>query len=139
MASGPNIGERVSVLETGFKDLKSTVENGRVETRQGFVDVTQTLNGMRMELAGLAGSARPTNWLGIAAAAAAVVAVIGAFFTLAEWRVSVTADPFAKTLDLQRRAMDKQAEQIIELRVEHGILKDRMRRIAPDHSQVTTR
>ena len=139
MASGPNIGERVSVLETGFKDLKSTVENGRVETRQGFVEVTQTLNQVRTDVAALAGRARPTNWVGIAAAVAAVVGVMGAFFTLAEWRVSVTADPFAKTIELQRRTIDKLAEQIIELRVEHGVMKDRLRRVAPEQSQVTAR
>lgn len=122
-----NIDTRVGVLENGLRDLRGVVDTGRVETRQGFQDVNSAIIRLSEQIST---RAAPTNWWGVFSAAAATVVVIGALFSLAEWRVGVASDPSHRAQELARKQIEKLHEQVIELRIQNGIAADRMGRAA---------
>lgn len=125
MAGKTDMPTRVGVLESSVGDLRSAVDNVRVETRQGFDAVNRQLADLGKQMLS---SPKPTNWLGIVAAMASTVVIIGALFSLAEWRVGVAQDPTHRALEQSRKEADKQREMIIELRIQNAIIGDRLGR-----------
>lgn len=97
---------RVSVLEHGFSRLEHKVDSGMAELGHKLDKVIS--NG---------GGQRPNLYASIGLVVA-VVSIIGAIFSLAEWRVGVASDPLKVTLDDMRRQLRDGNEKLIQLRVD---------------------
>lgn len=120
------LAPRVSVLETNVESVKADVGTLRNETREGFAGVRAALDRIGERLAASdtarltyeAGRPRSTNWYAVIGFVVAAVTIMGAIFSLAEWRVSTAFDPLKEIVREHRHELRETREKHLQLRIE---------------------
>lgn len=113
------LAPRVSVLETNVESVKADVGTLRNETREGFAGVRTALDriGERL-ISHEANRPRSTNWYAVIGFVVAAVTIMGAIFSLAEWRVSTAFDPLKEIVREHRHELRESREKQLQLRIE---------------------
>lgn len=122
--STPELSSRVAVLEHGLTRLESKVDSGMADLRQQASANVADLRHASANVAGKldtligTGAGHKPNYYAAIGLVVAVVSIIGAIFSLAEWRVGVASAPTNATLETLRRQADEVRKEQIELQIE---------------------